>query len=112
MRFSPVGLALKDSFNVSTSGPNDVTINLTISPGFIREGDTSVLSCDAFPKPPWAVGLFNWTIGGKSVHGDKRANISDRFDRTGDMHSSLLILTFSSWKDNGTSNNLHKNILF
>ena len=71
-----------------------------------------MLSCDTFPEPPWAAGVFNWTIGGESVHDDHRANITGRFDPTGDMHSSLLILTDSSWTDNGKSINLYKIFYF
>ena len=85
----------------SAPEPPHVTINLTIIPLDIIEGDTSEMDCIVLVDPPANGGWFNWTMNGKTKICDDRINVTTSDDPLNKKYRSILTLQDSSWKDNG-----------
>ena len=84
-----------------TAGPPDSTLNLTITPDDIKEGDISVIECAVLLDPPTPGGLFKWMLKGQTVRNGQRINIVTKYDPLGRLYESEWILKNSSWTDSG-----------
>ena len=78
-----------------------MTIDLSINPYHISEGDTSIMKCMVQMDPPSAVGTFTWTINGVLIRNGERVSLEKKYDSVSKKLISQLNLTEASWKDTG-----------
>ena len=78
-----------------------MTLSLTLTPPEVLEGQNTTMECIAYTYPAKAAGVFTWRMKGQVASNGERIQIDTRDGPEESVIISRLVLTTSSWTDNG-----------